>query len=243
MLYLRSFNRFILFGLALLGLSISSVNAALMSADDAIFGVGSVTRDDASGLDWLDLTESTNRSYNDVIGQLGSGGLYEGWRYASTTEIELFFTHAGGTAPFTGYQGDDAGDDPGGWIFNLLSLWGVTTAPLSPFHPGGEALSGTSHNFVDNNGFHPNIWGAALAIDFPFPPDPTNPNYNPYGDYALVASVGAFYTTSYGRDTTRPRLGSALVRSYVPVPAAVWLFGTALIGLIGFGKCKARIAA
>ncbi len=28
-----------------------------------------------------------------------------------------------------------------------------------------------------------------------------------------------------------------------PVPAAAWLFGTALIGLIGFGKRKARIAA
>jgi hypothetical protein len=33
------------------------------------------------------------------------------------------------------------------------------------------------------------------------------------------------------------------VISAVPVPAAVWLFGTALIGLIGFGKRKARIAA
>ena len=31
--------------------------------------------------------------------------------------------------------------------------------------------------------------------------------------------------------------------SAVPVPAAVWLFGTALIGLIGFGKRKSRIAA
>ena len=29
----------------------------------------------------------------------------------------------------------------------------------------------------------------------------------------------------------------------VPVPAAVWLFGTALVGLIGFGKRKSRIAA
>jgi hypothetical protein len=29
----------------------------------------------------------------------------------------------------------------------------------------------------------------------------------------------------------------------VPVPAAVWLFGTALAGLVGFGKRKARIAA
>jgi hypothetical protein len=31
--------------------------------------------------------------------------------------------------------------------------------------------------------------------------------------------------------------------SAVPVPAAVWLFGTALIGLLGFGKRKPRIAA
>jgi hypothetical protein len=29
----------------------------------------------------------------------------------------------------------------------------------------------------------------------------------------------------------------------VPIPAAVWLFGTALIGLVGFGKRKSRIAA
>ena len=31
--------------------------------------------------------------------------------------------------------------------------------------------------------------------------------------------------------------------SAVPVPAAVWLFGTALIGLVGFGKRKTRVAA
>lgn len=31
--------------------------------------------------------------------------------------------------------------------------------------------------------------------------------------------------------------------SPIPVPAAVWLFGTALIGLVGFGKRKTRIAA
>jgi len=29
----------------------------------------------------------------------------------------------------------------------------------------------------------------------------------------------------------------------IPVPAAVWLFGTALIGLVGFGRRKSRIAA
>jgi len=31
--------------------------------------------------------------------------------------------------------------------------------------------------------------------------------------------------------------------SVVPVPAAIWLFGTAFIGLVGFGKRKSRFAA
>ncbi len=47
-------------------------------------------------------------------------------------------------------------------------------------------------------------------------------------------------------DASHTDFASALVRavpSPVPVPAAVWLFGTALIGLIGFGKRKSRIAA
>lgn len=41
-------------------------------------------------------------------------------------------------------------------------------------------------------------------------------------------------------------IGGALIEpggpNPVPVPAAVWLFGTALIGLVGFGKRKSRIA-
>jgi len=222
---LRSFNRFLLFSLALYGLSTLTVNAALIDG-------GSVTRDDESGLEWLDLTLSTNRSYNDVSGEFGIGGDYEGWRYASTTEIGLFFTHAGGTVPFTGLQGDDEA-----WIAELLGLWGVTTASSSPLHPASEALSGTSHAWIDiDTGFHVGVWGAALAIDVDWP------NQNGLGDYALIATLGP-YTTLYSMDTSRPRLASALVRSYVPIPAAVWLFGTALIGLIGFGKRKARIAA
>ncbi len=35
---------------------------------------------------------------------------------------------------------------------------------------------------------------------------------------------------------------SATQPSAVPVPAAVWLFGTALVGLVGFGKRKSKVA-
>ncbi len=54
MLYLRSFNRFILISLALLGLSVSSAIASLTSGDSS-FGLGSITIDSVSGLEWLNL--------------------------------------------------------------------------------------------------------------------------------------------------------------------------------------------
>jgi hypothetical protein len=47
--------------------------------------------------------------------------------------------------------------------------------------------------------------------------------------------AAASITVTYNEFAARP--------SAVPVPAAVWLFGTALIGLFGFGKRKSRLAA
>ena len=47
----------------------------------------------------------------------------------------------------------------------------------------------------------------------------------------------AFLGTLEPRDRPNPQWGAWLYRpSEVPVPAAVWLFGTALIGLVGFSK-------
>jgi len=48
---------------------------------------GNYLTDTKSGLDWLDVTESVNRSYNDVIMQFGPGGDFEGWRYATDVEF------------------------------------------------------------------------------------------------------------------------------------------------------------
>jgi hypothetical protein len=56
--------------------------------------------------------------------------------------------------------------------------------------------------------------------------------------YAIIDTNGGIYV-----DNIIYQSGvSAGPPSAVPVPAAVWLFGTALIGLVGFGKRKARIA-
>ena len=49
-------------------------------------------------------------------------------------------------------------------------------------------------------------------------------------------NLGDTYTLQISRDMADPIPA-------VPVPAALWLFGTVLIGLVGFGKRKSRIAA
>lgn len=59
--------------------------------------------DTTSGLDWLDLTPSTNRSYADVLAQLAPGGDLSGWRYATATEVGELVTHwTGVTVPLYG---------------------------------------------------------------------------------------------------------------------------------------------
>ena len=41
------------------------------------------TRDTETGLDWLDVTETINKSYNEVEAQLKVGGKYQGYRFAT----------------------------------------------------------------------------------------------------------------------------------------------------------------
>lgn len=48
---------------------------------------GTYLTDTATGLDWLDVTATTGRSYFDVQAQLGPGQAYSGWRHATLDEF------------------------------------------------------------------------------------------------------------------------------------------------------------
>ncbi|MEO1583583.1 MAG: hypothetical protein AAFR96_03295 [Planctomycetota bacterium] len=76
-------------------LAASTATAQITSEDDATFGVDSITRDAGQQLDFLDLTLSTNRSFNDVSTQFGSGGEFEGWRHATMIEVGTLATNWG----------------------------------------------------------------------------------------------------------------------------------------------------
>jgi len=93
----------LMIGLLLMGLGFTLMHPAgvaaqlapLESVDDSAFGVDSVTRDNVAGLEWLDVTLSTNISYNDIITEFDPGGTFEGWRHAKADELISLFVNAG----------------------------------------------------------------------------------------------------------------------------------------------------
>ena len=187
MTYIRSFNRFILISLALLGMSMP------MSAHATIFTYDYTgqTYDFTANTPYnstititaslsFDLTTILNLPSSDRKADLTSYTVFDGVQVltaANSTVAEATF-----------------GTDPTGAITSWEMRW--------LFGPGtaytGMRSSNGCYDFVVN------VNGAGQVLD-------------------ACSNQG---------------LGTFTGPSAVPVPAAIWLFGTALIGLIGVGKRK-----
>ncbi len=150
--------------------------AGFSSADWQSAGDGLLTVD-ANGNTWLDWAHTENRSYNDVSSQLGVGGEFEGFRYATEAELSQLYANAGAPVvnplftidaayigPLTalgsllgiasGFQANALYDLPGS-ASDVPSANGELGGP-GPFHmmtafagPGG-AVSMRWHNADDN---------------------------------------------------------------------------------------------
>ena len=219
-------NKLLAFSCLILSMS---ANAAIQSIDDVTFGAGSITRDTNTGLDWLDVTASQGRSYDDVATQFGSGEDFDGWTFATRAQFITLMVNATGLAT-------TEVSNPHGYVLSnshithdIVTLLGNTCAVLSCTDPydirysyGWIALPGDGHQGGGNG-------EAAIVFD--------------YEDYSNGVGDDDRTIYGYGPDypgdgrhsptsTVTPGLGSFLVRpSVVPIPAAAWLFGSALIGL------------
>jgi len=84
---LAIFSRALALSVLALGVLASSPLSAQVFAVDSEFGMGTLTRDSTQGLDFLDLGETVGRSFEDISAQLGDGGEFAGFRYATFEEI------------------------------------------------------------------------------------------------------------------------------------------------------------
>jgi len=185
-------------------LSVFALNASAALVDN-----GGYTTDTNSGLEWLDLSSTTGLSMEAAL------AANSGWRYAANSEVENIFlqlfdgyydTHPNGFSN----SADGAYADQLADVNNFRSLFGVTQSGFN--YP-------TSFRFT--LGLYEDEAGIIRAMGTAFY---TNPNQ--------TAIEGLDFNSVYDTTTAFNGRGTFLVRtSAVPIPAAVWLFGSALAGL------------
>lgn len=201
-----------------------SVNAAIISTDWRFSGDNLITQDTDSGLEWLDLTVTDGLSYYDVTDLMDDGSSLQGWRYATRTEVSgLWDAFGGDSNHYSGVSTENNG------LFDAMAPFvGDLYCEVNVCTPGdGYSFWITGDREVIR---YTNInWWA-------FSSDSTDFGVN----YPLTEDLFNLSNTSMGSASTNTYAGSALVREFspVPIPAAVWLFASGLIELIGFTRKK-----
>jgi len=189
----------------------SSVNAALID-------YGNFTTDDVNNIEWLDLTFTDGLSYSAALSAVSAveGG---GWEYATQQQMNSMWSQvflSGWTPNSAGYQ---ISTYHAVEVDRFSSLFGITNDRVTTTETFGW--------YVNDSGIL-----RTTGVRTNWPTDEYDVLYGPeYSDDNLDSLL------IYGS----PMVGTYLVRStVVPVPAAVWLFGSGLIGLIGFARKKSH---
>ena len=204
--------------LALAGLTLSlSANAVVISIDSS-FGTDTITRDTDTGLNWLDLTMTSGRSYVDIASELGNGGEFEGWRYASRTEVQTLWQNFGvSDGTNTALLVTDA--QYANFVTAAVTLGNTFNLAYPQYYDYGvQGYTGTETSLL---GYQ---YMAGM-----------------YHDVRLEDTD--IITENNGRIATHMDdfTGSYLVQiSPVPIPSAGWLFISAVVGLAGAKRINRR---
>ena len=206
MLYIRSFNRFILINLALLGFSANSF-ASLVS--NGSFENGAFINE---GSNYMELSpgETSLSGWTIVNGNV-AWGLSPTDGHSASDGVGLVDLSSFGSASSTGTVEQELSTGIG---TQYLFSFDIKVA-LSGVSLGGSSLAlsqgGTSGAWTN----YTSLFTASSALSLL-----SIANGNPGSSIVFIDNVSV-------TETNVPT---------VPVPAAVWLFGSALVGLIGFGK-------
>lgn len=216
------------FGLAFAGF------AATAEAASVLIDKSSYTYDPTSGLDWLDLTASTNLQPSEILTGAGSF-IASGWHYAKVDELKGLFADAGipalsdyapNSANYTTY-----GSAPDSSILGLINLLGDTGGS------GGSYLNFAMGILEGNTDGQ--LYFSQLGIY------DTSTAQGNVGSSASIYILTFLFNT-YPLDTTAgvksTVAGNFLIRDHsvaaTPLPAALPMFAaaTGLMGLMGWRR-------
>jgi hypothetical protein len=205
----------------------SNARASFIELHDPNIPLGdgpyNITRDTQTGLEWLDIWSSRAMGYSQITSQLGSGGTFESFRFATREELETFLRNAGLTAG----RNDDYGS-----LIEFLRLVGLNYG--TPYESLPHCLPGpcfTSIWGIYDPGFAPvdNHYATAQITI-------THLGETGYGSvnfftptYPLGAMLGTEVTYWLVRDATLP----------APEPTTFALLGMGLAGL-GYAARRRR---
>ena len=174
---------------------------------------GNVTYDPNTKLEWLNVSLTTNYSYNSVVSNLlGPGDPYFGWRYATVGDLATLFADAG--VPQCGSAANSCSGVPS-QVTQLINYLGVTYSGGITREVQGLLGSGNA-TFRDIGEFY---------------------TVAPYG-YMADANIGQVLWGS-----SDPSLGSFLVSATpIPASLPLFATGIGALGLLGWRR-KRKAAA
>jgi len=201
----------------------------------AIVDQGIYLTDTASGLEWLDVTESINMSRNQVSTELAAGGKFFGWRYATGAEFLHLASNATGqsmTNPAAYYSLPIN--------ITLDSLVAMLGSTLDAYYL--HFYGRTYNDYLGNSSYSQHYTLGLLSDEVPnqtgtayFGGYLNDFNRNGYSQDGLQA-----YSVGFGPDVKGYNVGSYLVRttSAIPEPETLALIGLGLGGIFAVRRKK-----
>ncbi len=184
-----------------------NAHAALFSVDWQTSGDGLITKDANTGLEWLDLTETTNLTYPEVLAETVAGGKFSNWSIASNTEVLELWSSA--NIPVIGFSFYAANYEP---VSDLLDLLGSTY--IDPLPDYRLSWGRTSDSYSAGNHNATLLWATSI-----------------YGTPEALASINT-NPQEFPDDQATATWGTYLYRaSPVPEPSIPILIWLGLVGL------------